>query len=128
MVGGAEPSLSKLGNATRDSLMGYHRAFNEQQIPVDFVHTSDVIQNKLGAYKILFLPFPVMLSREAAQGVARYIEDKRSRSQARVSPKRPLAELELSSRAVAALEKAGITEVGQFLDKLNQGEEAVLIR
>lgn len=74
MVGGAEPSLSKLGNATRDSLMGYHRAFNEQQIPVDFVHTSDVIQNKLGAYKILFLPFPVMLSREAAQGVARYIE------------------------------------------------------
>ncbi len=74
MVGGAEPSLSKLGNATRDSLMGYHRAFNEQQIPVDFVHTSDVVQNKLATYKILFLPFPVMLSREVAQGVARYIE------------------------------------------------------
>jgi large subunit ribosomal protein L31 len=55
-----------------------------------------------------------------------YVDDKRSRSQARVSPKRPIAELELSTRTVAALEKAGITEVGQFLDKLNQGEEAVL--
>src|SRR5205085_12691379 len=27
MVGGAQPSLSRLGNATRDSLMGLHRAF-----------------------------------------------------------------------------------------------------
>jgi beta-galactosidase len=75
MVGGAQPSLSKLGNATRDSLMGYHRAFNEQQIPVDFVHTSDVIENKLGEYKILFLPFPVMLSRDVARGVSRYIRN-----------------------------------------------------
>jgi large subunit ribosomal protein L31 len=55
-----------------------------------------------------------------------YVDDKKTRSQARVSPKRPIAELELSSRAVAALEKAGISEVGQFLDKLNQGEDAVL--
>jgi large subunit ribosomal protein L31 len=55
-----------------------------------------------------------------------YVDDKQSRSQARVSPKRPIADLELSARSVAALEKAGITEVGQFLDKLNQGEEAVL--
>ncbi len=55
-----------------------------------------------------------------------YVEDKKSRTEARVSPKRPIAELELSTRAAAALEKAGITEVGQFLDKLNQGEDAVL--
>jgi beta-galactosidase len=75
MVGGAEPSLSKLGNAERDSLMGLHRAFFEQQIPVDFVHPQDVVQNKLASYKILFLPFPVMLSRELAQGVTRFIQN-----------------------------------------------------
>jgi beta-galactosidase len=75
MVGGAEPSLSKLGNAERDSLMGLHRAFFEQQIPVDFVHPQDVVQNKLASYKILFLPFPVMLSRELAQAVTRFIRN-----------------------------------------------------
>ena len=74
MVGGSEPSLSKLGNAERDSLMGLHRAFSEQQIPVDFVHPEDVLPNKLGQYKVLFLPFPVMMSREVAEGVKRYVQ------------------------------------------------------
>jgi large subunit ribosomal protein L31 len=55
-----------------------------------------------------------------------YVDDKQTRSQARVSPARPIAELELSTRAVAALEKGGITQVGQFLDKLAEGEDAVL--
>ncbi len=55
-----------------------------------------------------------------------YVDDKQSRSQARVSPKRPIAELELSARSTAALEKAGIVEVGQFIDKLSQGEDTVL--
>jgi beta-galactosidase GanA len=75
MVGGAQPSLSRLGNAERDSLMGLHRAFFEEQIPVDFVHPEDVTASRLGQYKILFLPFAVMLSRDVAEGVARYIEN-----------------------------------------------------
>jgi beta-galactosidase len=75
MVGGSQPSLSKLGNAERDSLMGLHRAFFEQQIPVDFVHPQDVAQNKLGQYKILFLPYPVMLSKDVAEGMKRYVQN-----------------------------------------------------
>jgi beta-galactosidase len=75
MVGGSESSLSKLGNATRDSLMGVHRAFFEQQIPVDFVHSTDAVHDKLGQYKILFLPFPVMISKNVTEGVARFIEN-----------------------------------------------------
>jgi large subunit ribosomal protein L31 len=55
-----------------------------------------------------------------------YVDDKQSRAEAKVSPKRPIADLELGTRAVAALEKAGITDVGQFLAKLNEGEAAVL--
>jgi beta-galactosidase GanA len=74
MVGGSQPSLSKLGNAERDSLMGLYNAFYEQNIPVDFVYPEDVIENHLGQYKILFLPFPVMLSQEVAAGVKRYVE------------------------------------------------------
>jgi beta-galactosidase len=75
MVGGSQPSLSKLGNAERDSLMGLHRAFSELQIPVDFVDPEDVIQNKLGQYKILFLAFPVMISKDLADGVSRYVRN-----------------------------------------------------
>jgi beta-galactosidase len=73
MVGGAEPSLSKLGNATRDSLMGVHRVFSEKQIPVDFVHPLEVANDRLGQYKILFLPFPVMLSKNVTEGITRFI-------------------------------------------------------
>lgn len=75
MVGGSQPSLSKLGNAEPDSLMGLYRAFFEQQIPVDFVSAADVNQNKPSQYKILFLPFPVMLSKEVAEGIKRYVEN-----------------------------------------------------
>ena len=75
MVGGEEPSLSNLGFAERDSLEGVHRAFFEEQIPVDFVHPMNVVGDKLGQYKILFLPFPVMLSKNVAEGVMRFIHN-----------------------------------------------------
>ncbi len=74
MVGGSQPSLSKLGNAERDSLLGLYRAFFEQNIPVDFVDAADVAQNRLGQYKILFLPYPVMLSQDVANGVKQYVQ------------------------------------------------------
>jgi large subunit ribosomal protein L31 len=55
-----------------------------------------------------------------------FVEEKKTRAESKVSPKRPIAELELSTRPVTALEKAGITEVGQFLTKLSEGDESVL--
>jgi large subunit ribosomal protein L31 len=55
-----------------------------------------------------------------------YADDKQSREEAKVSPKRPLAELEMTTRPIDALAKAGITTVGQFLDKLAESEAAVL--
>jgi large subunit ribosomal protein L31 len=55
-----------------------------------------------------------------------YVEDKKSRAESKISPRRPIADLEMAARPVAALEKAGIKDVGQFLAKLGEGEEAVL--
>jgi large subunit ribosomal protein L31 len=55
-----------------------------------------------------------------------YVDEKKTRAQSKVSPKRPIAELELGARPTAALDKAGIKEVGQFLAKLGEGEGAVL--
>jgi len=42
------------------------------------------------------------------------------------SPDRAIADRELSARATEALKKGGIDTVGQLLEKLNQGDDAVL--
>lgn len=60
------------------------------------------------------------------QARQQYLDDREAREAARTSPERPLAELDLGQRAVDALAKAGITHVGQVLDKLSLGEETLL--
>ena len=55
-----------------------------------------------------------------------YVEEKDAKEQARVSPTRPIAELELTKRSNDALLKAGITNVGEFMKKYEEGEKTVL--
>jgi large subunit ribosomal protein L31 len=55
-----------------------------------------------------------------------YLRDVEARETARVSPERPIAELDLGPRATEALAKGGITSVGQALEKLELGESALL--
>lgn len=55
-----------------------------------------------------------------------YVEQKKSKEDAKVSPERPIAELELGTRSAEALSKAGITKVGQVMEKLVEGEAALL--
>ena len=55
-----------------------------------------------------------------------FADDKKTRAESKVSPHRPIAELELGTRPTEALSKAGITEVGQFLAKLAESEAAAL--
>jgi large subunit ribosomal protein L31 len=55
-----------------------------------------------------------------------FIDKKKSADDARVSPTRTIEELALGARPTEALSKAGITTVGQFIDKLNLGESGVL--
>jgi large subunit ribosomal protein L31 len=55
-----------------------------------------------------------------------YVDQKNARENSKTSPDRPIVELAMSSRPTDALIKAGITTVGQVLDKLAQGEQALL--
>ena len=55
-----------------------------------------------------------------------YVETKKAKETEKVSPKRPIAELELGTRPTKSLAEAGITEVGQLLAKLAEGEAATL--
>jgi len=55
-----------------------------------------------------------------------YVEEKKAKAAARVSPERSVKEIGLPARATEALEKAGLTNVGQILTKLAEGEAALL--
>jgi len=49
-----------------------------------------------------------------------------ARDLARISPELPISELELGTRPEATLAKAGIETVGQVLELLNEGDNALL--
>ena len=55
-----------------------------------------------------------------------YVEQQKVKEELKGSPERPIEELGLSTRALDSLKKAGIENFGQFLEKLNGGNEAVL--
>ncbi len=55
-----------------------------------------------------------------------YVEQQRVKEELKGSPERPIAELGLPTRATEALKAAGIENVGQFLEKLSGGNQAVL--
>jgi large subunit ribosomal protein L31 len=60
------------------------------------------------------------------QARQQYVSDLEAREAARTSPERSIVELELGNRPTEALAKAGITNVGQVLEKLELGEASLL--
>jgi large subunit ribosomal protein L31 len=60
------------------------------------------------------------------QARQQYVSDVQAREAARTSPERPIIELEIGNRATDALAKAGITNVGQVLERLEIGEANLL--
>ena len=55
-----------------------------------------------------------------------YVAEQKNASQAKTSPSRLVSELGLGAKAVAALNRAEITTVGDVLAKLEGGEKALL--
>jgi len=55
-----------------------------------------------------------------------FVDQQKVRDDSRTSLEKPVSELEIGSRAIDALEKAGVTKVGQIIEKLGQGEQALL--
>jgi large subunit ribosomal protein L31 len=55
-----------------------------------------------------------------------YIENKKEREEAKTSLDRPIAELELGTRATDALLKAELSNVGQIFELLEKGDDALL--
>lgn len=55
-----------------------------------------------------------------------YVADQAAREAARTALDRPIAELDLGTRPTEALTAAGLTTVGKILDKMTEGETAML--
>jgi beta-galactosidase GanA len=72
MVGGEQNSGPQGG--LRDSLIGYYRALAEAGIPVDFVHRKQLEAGLPEQYKLLILPYPIMFTDKAADGVRKFAE------------------------------------------------------
>lgn len=55
-----------------------------------------------------------------------YIDEVEAREAEKVSPERPIAELELGTRATDALARADIIKVGQVMEMMETGEASLL--
>jgi beta-galactosidase len=59
----------------RDSLLGIHRALFADNVPLDFVHSGHLGQSQLRGYKLLYLPYPLMLEERAAAALREYVRE-----------------------------------------------------
>jgi beta-galactosidase len=61
-------------NNLGESLQGVHRAFFERGIPVDFLHVMDLTPERSKQYKLLIVPYPVMMSRGDVKKLIAFVD------------------------------------------------------
>jgi beta-galactosidase len=78
MVGGQQTFTGEgqtIGvNNLSESLQGIHKAFFERNIPVDFLHVMDLTPERWSRYKLLIVPYPVMMSQSDVKKIMAYVE------------------------------------------------------
>jgi beta-galactosidase GanA len=57
----------------RDSLLGIHRALFPSNVPLDYVHIDELSAERLKPYRIVFLPYPLMMASKAAPPLREYV-------------------------------------------------------
>lgn len=58
----------------RDSWLGMHRALFPRNVPLDYVHIDHLDAAKLGRYKLVVFPYPLMLPEASAKVLRAYVE------------------------------------------------------
>lgn len=77
-VGGRQPppasgAQGETGAMPQRSMQGYYRALFPANVPVDFVHIDEIARGKASAYKLIILPYPLMIAEDAAKGLIDYV-------------------------------------------------------
>lgn len=62
-------------NNLSESLQGVYRAFFERNIFVDFLHVIDLVPERLSQYKLLIVPYPVMMSKSHIKRLIEFVKD-----------------------------------------------------
>lgn len=85
-------------------------------------------QNARLAAKLTGWRIDIINATEAAERALRRAEEEAARAAARaeIGEEMPLEKLGLSKRALRSLSETGITELGQLLDKMEEGEQTLL--
>ncbi len=56
------------------SMTGIYRTLMQENIPVDFIHINDFTKENVNNYKLIFMPFSIMMTSEIADGVKEYVQ------------------------------------------------------
>ncbi|HXG64825.1 MAG TPA: beta-galactosidase [Blastocatellia bacterium] len=80
MVGGRRPltaagAQGEFAGIERNSLLGAYRALFPANVPVDFIHINEIAGGKASRYKLIYLPYPLMISEPAAKALINYVRD-----------------------------------------------------
>jgi len=73
LLGGYDAYGSR--TAMHQAVAGYHRMFFERNIPVDVLSSRELSAQKLRQYKLVVVPYPLMLTREEADALKRYVSE-----------------------------------------------------
>jgi beta-galactosidase len=73
MVGGMQ--RRDYGGAFSSSLIGYYQVFANNNVPVDFIHRTDIEENELDQYKLLILPYSLMFTTEMAENIKEFVKN-----------------------------------------------------
>jgi beta-galactosidase len=73
LVGGEQNAGNRL--AMRDSAAGYHRMFFERNLPLDFLNARYVTAGDLRSYKLVIVPYPLLLTQPLAALLEHYVRE-----------------------------------------------------
>ncbi len=71
LLGGYDAYGSR--TAMHQAVAGYHRMFFERNVPVDVLSARELSVEKLRQYKLVIIPYPLMLTREEADTLRQYV-------------------------------------------------------
>ena len=72
LLGGYDEENTR--TAMHNALAGYHRMFFERNIPVEVLSSRELAGHDLQKYKLIVLPYPLMMTQDEASALKSYVE------------------------------------------------------
>jgi beta-galactosidase GanA len=72
LMGGYDEENTR--NAMHKALAGYHRMFFERNVPVEVLSSRELAGSELQKYKLIVLPYPLMMTNDEAAALKAYVE------------------------------------------------------